>query len=157
MPNRDDNRESQTVWPDDFRGTDQKLPAQPALSLENVANMFGVPPMTLRYYELRGLIKRRHRQDGVRVYGWADCERLAFIIKCRKADIMLADIIRVIEATDEDASPLRFRTGQETCTALVERLEQRSKVLGDAMSELNHMYALLTNRLLGDAKPPRKG
>jgi DNA-binding transcriptional MerR regulator len=152
MSNREYDPENEAVCLDDAGSGRPGLPPQRALSIENVARMFGVSQLTLRYYEFRGLIRRRHRQDGVRVYGWADCERLAFIIKCRKADLLLADIIRIIEATDDDVSPLEFKSGQETCMALVDRLEQRRRVLGDALSELSHMYALLTTRLLGDAK-----
>jgi DNA-binding transcriptional MerR regulator len=152
----DSEHDPDAVWGDESAGERPDLPSQRPLSIENVARMFGVSQLTLRYYESRGLIHRRHRQNGLKVYGWADCERLAFIIKCRKADLPLGDIIRVIEAADEDVSPLQFKTGQETCMAMVDRLEQRRRVLGDALSELSHMYALLTSRLLGDNKPARK-
>jgi DNA-binding transcriptional MerR regulator len=146
----------EVVWLDDTGTGRSDPPTERVLSIQNVAKMFGVSQIALRYYEMRGLIGRRHSLDGVRVYGWADCERLAFIIKCRKADLLLADIIRIIEATDDDVSPLEFKSGQETCMALVDRLEQRRRVLGDALSELSHMYALLTTRLLGDAKAKPK-
>jgi DNA-binding transcriptional MerR regulator len=127
--------------------------AERVLSLANVAKMFRVPQLTLRFYELRGLIRRRHTLGGLRVYGWADCERLAFIIKCRNAGLTLSDVTAVIEATDDDVSPLKFKTGHETCMALVERLEGRRKVIDDALAELSHVYALLTSRLLGETKP----
>ena len=86
------------------------------------------------------------------MFGWADCERLAFIIKCRKAGVKLSDIVTIIDATDDDASPLGFKTGQETCMALVERLEQRRRTIDEALAELSHVYALLTTRLLGEAE-----
>ena len=63
------------------------------MSIENVAKMFGVSKLSLRYYEFRGLIRRLHSLDGVPVFSWADCERLAFIIKCRKAGVKLSDIV----------------------------------------------------------------
>src|SRR5437762_7170784 len=126
------------------------------LSLENVARMFGVSKFSLRYYEFRGLIRRTHSLDGVPVFSWADCERLAFIIKCRKAGVKLGDVVTIIDATDDDASPLAFKTGQENCMALVERLEQRRRVIDEALAELNHVYALLTTRLLGETKSSRR-
>src|SRR6188508_2295837 len=61
------------VWLDDT-GTGEP-PTDRVLSLENVSAMFGVSRLALRYYEFRGLIRRRHVHDGVRVYSWADCER----------------------------------------------------------------------------------
>jgi len=141
-----------TVWLDDTAsGRTERV-----LSLENVARMFGVSKFSLRYYELRGLIRRTHSLDGVPVFGWADCERLAFIIKCRKAGVKLSDLITIIDATDDDASPLAFKTGQENCMALVERLERRRRVIDEALAELSHVYALLTTKLLGDAEPSRR-
>jgi DNA-binding transcriptional MerR regulator len=141
-----------TVWLDDTAsGRTERV-----LSLENVARMFGVSKFSLRYYELRGLIRRTHSLDGVPVFGWADCERLAFIIKCRKAGVKLSDVVTIIDATDDDASPLAFKTGQENCMALVERLEQRRRVIDEALAELSHVFALFTTKLLGDAESSRR-
>jgi len=141
-----------TVWLDDTAsGRTERV-----LSLENVARMFGVSKFSLRYYEFRGLIRRTHSLDGVRVFGWADCERLAFIIKCRKAGVKLSDVVTIIDATDDDASPLAFKTGQENCMALVERLEQRRRVIDEALAELSHVYALLTTKLLGEGESFRR-
>jgi DNA-binding transcriptional MerR regulator len=142
------------VWLDDTGGGEP--PTDRLLSLENVAEMLGVSKLRLRYYEFRGLIRRQQVHGGVRVYSAADCERVAFITKCRKAGLTLADIIVIIEATDEDVTPLIFRAGQETCMDLVERLERRRKVLDDALSELSHVYAVLTARLIGDKNDPNR-
>ena len=97
------------VWLDDTGSGRTDPPSERVLSIENVAKMFGVSKLALRYYEFRGLIRRRHRWTVSRCIGWADCERLAFIIKCRKAGVKLSDIIAIIEATDDDVSPLSFR------------------------------------------------
>lgn len=154
MPNCENDVSSSTggVWLDDTGSGRLDPPAERVLSIRNVAKMFGVLQLALRYYEVRGLIRRRHSLDGVRVYGWADCERIAFIIKCRKAGLTLADIIMIIEATEDDISPLRFKVGQQTCMALVNRLEERRRVIDDALSELSHVHALLTRKLLGENK-----
>jgi DNA-binding transcriptional MerR regulator len=122
-------------------------PAERVLSLANVARMFRVPQVTLRYYEFRGLIKRRHTLGGVRVYGWADCERLVFIIKCRKAGLTLGEIVSILEGADDDASPLQFKTGQETCLALMEQLEERRRVVDEALAELKYAGTLLKTKL----------
>ena len=130
-------------------------PSERVLSIANVARMFGVSKLSLRYYEFRGLIQRMHSLDGVPVFSGADGERLAFIIKGRKAGVKLSDIVTIIDATDDDASPLAFKTGQENCMALVERLEQRRRAIDEALAELSHVYALLTTKLLG-AEPSRR-
>lgn len=144
--------EKEVVWLDDTESGRSDPPVERVLSIQNVAKMFGVSQLTLRYYEMRGLIRRRHSLDGVRVYGWADCERIAFIIKCRKAGLTLGDIIMIIQATEDDVSPLQFRIGQETCMALVDRLEARRRVINEALAELSHVYALLTTKVLGNNK-----
>jgi DNA-binding transcriptional MerR regulator len=156
MPNCKIDPATETVWLDDTgSGRAEPPPAERVLSLENVARMFGVSKLSLHYYEFRGLIRRTHSLNGVPVFGWADCERLAFIIKCRKAGVKLSDVMTIIDATDDDASPLSFKTGQENCMALVERLEQRRRVIDEALAELSHIYALLTTRLVGEPKSRR--
>lgn len=147
----------EVVWLDDTGGPQAELPATTALSIGNVAKMFDVSKLTLRIYELRGLIARRQYLGRTRVYGWADCERLAFIIKCRKAGLPLRDIITVIKATDADeVATGGFLVGQEKCMALVDRLERRRKVLDEALAELAHIHALLgTKRQTPDAAERR--
>lgn len=140
---------TEVVWLDDTPEGGGPPPTERVLSIKNVARMFGVSQLTLRHYELRGLIRRRDRCDGVRVYGWADCERVAFIIKCRKAGVHLRDVITIIKSTEDEATPLAFKRGQEVCATLVDGLERRRKVLGDALAELKHVDALLTSKLLG--------
>ncbi len=156
MSNGECEPPAETVWLDDTGSGRTDPPSERVLSLENVARMFGVSKLSLRYYEFRGLIRRMHSLGGVPVFSWADCERLAFIIKCRKAGVKLSDVVTIIDATDDDASPLAFKTGQENCMALVERLERRRRVIDEALAELSHVYALLTTKLLGDAEPSRR-
>jgi DNA-binding transcriptional MerR regulator len=154
MPNCENRtvKAGDVVWLDDT-GSDRPSPQMDrALSLRNVSEMFVVSQLTLRYYELRGLIRRGYVQEGVPVYGWADCERIAFIIKCRKAGLTLRDISAILDATDDDVAPENFKAGQEACMALVERLERRRKVIDDALAELSHVYALLTAKLMADPR-----
>jgi DNA-binding transcriptional MerR regulator len=156
MSNSEREPAAETVWLDDTGSGRADPPSERVLSIENVAKMFGVSKLSLRYYEFRGLIRRLHSLDGVAVFSWADCERLAFIIKCRKAGVKLSDIVTIIDATDDDASPLGFKTGQENCMALVERLERRRRMIDEALAELRHVYALLTTKLLGETKSSRR-
>lgn len=156
MPNCKSEPAAETVWLDDTGSGRADPPSERVLSIKNVARMFGVSKLSLNYYEFRGLIRRMHSLDGVPVFGWADCERLAFIIKCRKAGVKLGDLITIIDATDDDASPLAFKTGQENCMALVERLERRRRVIDEALAELSHVYALLTTKLLGETESSRR-
>jgi len=141
-----DNGDEESTPPSDER----------VLSIENVARMFGVSRLTLRYYEIRGLIRRRHVMGRTRVYGWADCERLAFILKCRKAGLPLSEIRTIIAATDDNISVRAFLIGQEKCMALMDRLERRRKVFDDALAELSHIHTLLTTKLGEPRETPHR-
>ena len=67
MPNCENRtvKATDVVWLDDT-GNDRPSPqTDRVLSLRNVSEMFVISQLTLRYYELRGLIRRGHVHDGV--------------------------------------------------------------------------------------------
>lgn len=135
---------AEVIWLDDTHGEDAIAPQSVAtLSIENVAQMFDVSPWALRYYELRGVIARRQRMGQIRVYSWADCDRIAFIVKCRRAGIGLADIAPILKAVDDDTSAQTIRVNQERCNALIASLEKPRKVFDEALSELTQVRSLL--------------
>jgi DNA-binding transcriptional MerR regulator len=119
------------------------------LSIENVAETFGISRCLLRYCEFRGLIRRRILIGATWTYSWADCDRIAFIIKCRRAGLRFGEIVPIVRASDDD-SARAHESGQELCMALVQKLEQQRKVLDEALSELSHTHSLLGRRLSGD-------
>jgi DNA-binding transcriptional MerR regulator len=135
---------AEVIWLDDTNGEDAVAPQSAAtLSIENVAQMFDVSPWTLRYYELRGVIARRQHIGQIRVYSWADCDRIAFIIKCRRAGIGLADIAPILRAVDEDTQAQSIRINQQRCDTLIASLEKPRKVFDEALSELRQIRSLL--------------
>ena len=56
-------------------------PEDAVLSISGVSQMFGIGRFRLLCYEALGLTRRRYRVGALHVYGWADCERIALIIK----------------------------------------------------------------------------
>ena len=152
---RESHPETVTLaWLDD-EGGDHAPPETKVLSIANVAAMFGVSHFVLRYYEFRGLIARHDRVEHHWVYSWADCERLALIIKCRKVGVRLSDIVSIINAADEDVSKPAVMAGQEKCMALVDRLERRRKDFTAALEELTHLHAVLTTKILSPDESKR--
>ena len=141
-----DPEEDEVVWVDDS-GPVPPPPEGTLLSIGNVAKMFNVSRLALRNYEVRGLIKRRHRVGNTRVYGWADCDRIAFIIKGRKAGLSLTEIGPILKAADEDASPESIKSGRASCLDLIDRLDRRRQALRDALAELRHLHTLLSSKL----------
>jgi DNA-binding transcriptional MerR regulator len=144
---------AEAAWFDDSGRAQGPSAGGRVLSIGNVATMFGVSSAALRYYEFRGLIRRRGRVEGTRVYSWADCDRIAFIIKCRRAGLSLAKIAPLIRAVDDDESSLAYESGQECCMELVDQLERRRRVIDDALAELVHTHSLLSAKLSGDPGP----
>lgn len=133
--------QERVVWLDDTN-VPAGAPVEKVLSIENVAEMFAVSPWVLRHYEFRGLIRRRQTLGNTRVYGWADCDRIAFIIKCRRAGLRYSEIVPILRATDHD-SALVHESAEELCTTLVERLEWQRRGIDEALSELGHIRSLL--------------
>jgi DNA-binding transcriptional MerR regulator len=132
------------VWVDD-RG-EFPAPDDTLLSISNVARMFNVSRITLRFYERLGLIKRRHRVGRTRVYGWADCDRIAFIIKGRRVGLALREIAPLLKAADTDAAPASVKSARAVCIELIDRLDRRRAHLREALAELRHLDTLLAEK-----------
>jgi MerR family Zn(II)-responsive transcriptional regulator of zntA len=120
------------------------------LSIGNVSKMFNVSRFTLLSYERLGLIKRRHRVGNRLVYGWIDCDRLAFIIKARRVGFTVRQVAPMIKAA-EAAAPLEsVKDARTKCLDLIDKLDGRRRALRDALAELQHFYKLLSKKLPDD-------
>jgi DNA-binding transcriptional MerR regulator len=151
--NRRTPRPENVFWVDDSRPEEVSASAGMVLSLSKVAAMFGVSRLQLRYFEFLGLIKRRYGFGTGRVYGWADCERIVCIVKARRAGIKLRDIAPVIRATNLALPAYELRRGLTKCLALIDVLAKRQQAHDHALSELQHICALLTAEL--DSSDPK--
>ena len=120
------------------------------LSIDNVAETFGISLWLLRYCEFRGLIKRRNRVGSTWTYSWADCDRIAFIIKCRRAGLRFSEIAALVQAADDDSARVQ-ESAQELCVSLIEKLERRRKGIDDALSELGHARSRLCEKCGSDS------
>ena len=109
-----------------------------ALSIENVARMFGVSTLTLWIYELRGLV-RRERAGRQWVYSWKDCERIALIVKARKAGFCIAKFSEVVKAMDERETNTAAQRGRQQCLGLIHALETQQQTANNALAELNRI------------------
>ena len=149
MSNSDERPDpDDVVWIDDL-GVAPPPPDGTLLTIGNVAKMFNVSRLALRNYEVRGLIKRRHRVGRTRVYGWADCDRIAFIIKGRRVGLTLAEMAPLIKAADDDATAESIKEGRAKCLELIDRLDRRRQPLREALAELRHLHTLLSTKLTG--------
>lgn len=113
------------------------------LSLSNVSAMFSISRLRLLTFELLGLTKRRYRSGSQRVYGWADCERIALIIKSQRAGLPLRDVMPVLRASSGNSDVAARRRAMARCMQLIDRVEKRRRLADDALKELQHVCALL--------------
>ncbi len=116
------------------------------LSIHEVARMFGISTLTLRLYELLGLIRRK-RAGRERVYSWVDCERIALLIKARKAGLALARLVPVIKAMDDGARRRAANAGRQKCLSLIHALEIDQRHRHDVLGELYRIDWELAERL----------
>ncbi len=149
MSNHEDrtSNDNEVVWVDD-RG-EFPAPDDTILSMANVAKMFNISRSALRIYEWRGLIKRRHRVGNTRVYGWADCDRIAFVIKGQRVGLTLGEMAPLLKAADADAAPESIKAGRGRCMELIERLDRRRAHLREALAELRHLDTMLSAKAPG--------
>lgn len=72
------------------------------MKIGELAKAAGCKPVTVRFYERKGLLGAAERSDSnYRVYGAKDLERLIFIRNCRALDLTLAEIQRLTQIQDE--------------------------------------------------------
>ena len=101
------------------------------MKIGELANRTGCKVVTIRYYEKEGLLAAPERTDGnYRLYGKEDLERLEFIKHCRKHDMKL-DAIRKL---------LAFRDlPQRDCTWVSELVDAHIENVNAQIRSLEHL------------------
>jgi len=121
-------------------------PESHILTLAVVARMFKISPLALRLFELRGLV-RRQRAGNAWVFSWSDCERIALLVKARKAGLAVRKFAAVLRAMDEQAPNAVADDGRLQCLSLIHALEARKKAIHDVLDELYRIDWELSERL----------
>lgn len=71
------------------------------MKIGQLAKMAGCQPVTVRYYERKGLLQDPKRsEENYRVYGTKDVDRLLFIRKCRALGLTLAEITQLMNVSE---------------------------------------------------------
>ena len=118
------------------------------LTIDVVARMFKMSTLALRILELRGLVRRR-RVGRSWIYSWFDCERIALLVKTRKAGLAVRDIALVLRAMDVSATAAAADDGRLQCLSLIHKLEDRKQALGSVLGELYRIDWELAERVGG--------
>ena len=98
-------------------------------SVTELANLLGITPRAIRFYESKGLVSPR-RAGTTRVYNYRDRGRLQIILRGKRLGFSLADIREYLHLYDADPSQ------SEQLTMLLEKVNQRLKALALQKSDL---------------------
>jgi DNA-binding transcriptional MerR regulator len=122
----------------------EAAPADKTLTtIGEVAEQFAVSPRTLRFYESKGLLSPL-REDGVRLYGKRDRERLALILKAKKFGFVLSEIREMIRAQEGRAIGPALMLTRAKCGEQIDLLEQQLDEISHALAELRRLHTLLS-------------
>ena len=98
-------------------------------SVTELANLLGITPRAIRFYESKGLVSPR-RAGTTRVYNYRDRGRLQIILRGKRLGFSLAEIREYLHLYD--AAPSQC----EQLTLLLEKVNQRLKALARQKSDL---------------------
>ena len=114
-----------------------------------LANLVGVSPRTIRYYEEIGLLNSIKRMEGgKRVYTDQDCQRLQFIRRLKHLGLTLAEMqeledIYRIHRTNKKVLPRLL----ELLDGHVEKIEERVQNLEKLRSEILSYHERIRTKL----------
>ena len=114
----------------------------PLLRIQEVADLVGLTPRSIRYYEEIGLLEPAARSEGAyRLYDADDIARLQFIKGLRDdAGFSLAEIGQLLEdETARTANRARFRESRSTA--------ERRSVLLDGIARIDRQVATLNTKI----------
>ena len=98
-----------------------------------------VPSQTIRYYERVGVLPEPARADnGYRLYGESDVERLRFVRSARALDFSLDDIQEILDLRDRGTAPCSFVMGlmEDQIGAIDDRIHELER-LRDELERLH--------------------
>ena len=113
-------------------------------SAGEVAELLGVTPRTVHYYEEQGLVEPKRTDKGTRFYSDFDVRRLEVCVRLAQLGVPIKTIARLAGTRPEAV------TGQESSRALVETFAEIRSTFRQRLAGLRYMLADLekTERLV---------
>ena len=97
-----------------------------------LANLTGVTPRTIRYYDQRGLLKPETRsEEGYRLYGSDALLRMQRITMLKFAGFSLGEIRDALEVTEQENLWQLLRDQKQLITQRIEQLEEMDALYQD--------------------------
>ncbi len=147
LPKRASSRRSPTR-PDRKRpstGTAQRRTTA-VLAIGDLAREFAISTRTIRFYEARGLISPERRGQA-RIFGPADRQRLALIIRAKNLGLTLEEIGEHLAIFDTPSAPADITNLKSRTEAQIALLEAKKADLTVALRDLRRLSTDLASRL----------
>jgi DNA-binding transcriptional MerR regulator len=101
------------------------------MQINQLADLTGVSPKTIRYYESIGVLPEPHRSPNrYRDYDEADLERLKLVTGARRLEFSLGDITEIIAMRDRREAP---------CRMVLDKLAQKAEEIAHRIAELQQL------------------
>ena len=111
------------------------------MKINQLANLTGVSPKTIRYYESIGVLPEPNRgPNGYRDYDQADMELLKLVAGARKLEFSLDDVTEIIAMRDRREAPCRVVL--DNLAQKADKIAQRIVELHQLERDLRHLHEL---------------
>jgi DNA-binding transcriptional MerR regulator len=101
------------------------------MKINQLADLTGVSPKTIRYYESIGVLPEPDRSpNGYRDYDEADIARLKLVAGARKLEFSLDDVTEIIAMRDRREAP---------CRVVLDKLAQKADEIAQRINELQQL------------------
>lgn len=108
------------------------------MKIGELSKKTGCKVVTIRYYEKEGLLGEPERTEGnYRLYGREDLERLEFIMHCRRHDMKLGEIKKLLAFRDSPQRDCTWVTG--LIDAHIGNVDEQIRSLEHLKSHLEHL------------------
>lgn len=124
-------------------------------STAEMAAIAGVTPRTVRFYESRGLLKPQ-RAGAIRVFNYADCARLALILRGKRLGFSLRDIGEYLDLYGADPGRVeQLKMVLDRTRKRIAELESKLADLQQSIRELREIEREAMQHLKARGAAPR--
>ncbi len=116
-------------------------------SIQEFADLFGVTPRAIRFYEDKGLLSPS-RESGARIFAIKDHRRLDRIMRAKRLGFTLDDIKAVLDVTDGVvAERAELSQRRDNFKRVIESLKRRRTDIDILAQELTDLCSLIDDHL----------
>jgi DNA-binding transcriptional MerR regulator len=121
-------------------------------SIGELADMFGITPRAIRFYEDRGLLAPR-RVGKTRIFGDRDRVRLDFILRGKRLGITLAEIGEWLDLYDmDDGKRRQYEMLLQGSRRRIAELERQREDIEETLKELRAIESIALQGLKDDGE-----